>query len=360
MKKTNTTHQKVHVLICRAQIAHTAHLALFKSALQKCDHLIVLVGSSDLARDFKNPFTFVERQQVLQQLINPLLTANQACTILPLHDYVYSHNKWIAEVQHLVSSATTSTDITITGCDKDASTYYLKLFKHWKQDMQEKIGDINSTSIRDAYFGNGEILTENLPQETISFLERFKTTPEYALLVDEFNFVKNYQQQFSKMPYSIPFVTGDAIVVCAGHLLVIERKALPGKGLWALPGGFFQTGMKYNHETGKVEIVDKVDVNPIDAALRELKEETKIKVAPNTLLKNIVRTDIFADPNRSLRWRIITHAAHIQLKDTELPKIKGSDDARKAWWLPLGDIIKNRHMFFEDHLSIIDSFLGIL
>lgn len=354
------SHQKVHVLIGRFQVTHNAHVSLFKNALAKCDHLIVLVGSSNLARDFKNAFTFTERQQVLQQIINPLLTGNQAVTILPLHDYVYSHNKWIAEVQTLVSSATTSTDITLTGCDKDSSSYYLKIFKHWKQDLQEKIGDIGSTSIRDEYFGNKVINDADLPIETVKFMEQFMLTPEYELLVQEYNFVKTYQQQFSKMPYAIPFVTGDAIVVCAGHLLVIKRKSLPGKGLWALPGGFFQTGMKYNHETGKVEIVDKVDTNPIDAALRELKEETKIKVAPNTLLKNIVSTNVFADPNRSLRWRIITHAAHIQLKDTELPKIKGADDAEKAWWLPLGEIIKNRHMFFEDHLSIIDAFLGIL
>ena len=51
-------------------------------------------------------------------------------------------------------------------------------------------------------------------------------------------FYKDYKAQFSMLPYPPVFVTGDAVVTCAGHLLVVERGGMPGKGLWALPGGF--------------------------------------------------------------------------------------------------------------------------
>ena len=44
-------------------------------------------------------------------------------------------------------------------------------------------------------------------------------------------FYKDYKAQFSMLPYPPVFVTGDAVVTCAGHLLVVERGGMPGKGL---------------------------------------------------------------------------------------------------------------------------------
>ncbi|MFT2129843.1 NUDIX domain-containing protein, partial [Staphylococcus epidermidis] len=87
-----------------------------------------------------------------------------------------------------------------------------------------------------------------------------------------------------------------------------------------------------------------------DAAVRELEEETKIKL-PTATLKNAIRArEIFDDPNRSLRGRTITVAHLIRLDDTKpLPKVKGSDDAAKAFWLPLHEARKNSEMWFEDH-----------
>jgi len=95
-----------------------------------------------------------------------------------------------------------------------------------------------------------------------------------------------------------------------------------------------------------------------DAALRELKEETGIKVPEKVLRGSIVSNRVFDAPDRSQRGRTITHAIHIALEDGEwnLPKVKGSDDAARAKWIPISRL--NSEEIFEDHFDIIQYFLG--
>lgn len=94
-----------------------------------------------------------------------------------------------------------------------------------------------------------------------------------------------------------------------------------------------------------------------DGMIRELREETKIKVPDPVLRGSIVNVRTFDDPNRSTIGRVITQAFHIKLTDRiELPKIKGSDDAEKAKWVPISDLRED--MMFDDHYHIIQYFIG--
>ena len=101
------------------------------------------------------------------------------------------------------------------------------------------------------------------------------------------------------------------------------------------------------------------DESLLKACLRELREETKLKV-PEAVLKGSIRDQkVFDAPNRSSRGRTITYAFHIELKpDLKLPKVKGGDDAREAFWLPLSQLDSTQ--LFEDHYFIIQKFLGLL
>jgi ADP-ribose pyrophosphatase YjhB (NUDIX family) len=107
----------------------------------------------------------------------------------------------------------------------------------------------------------------------------------------------------------------------------VKRGDMPGKGLWALPGGFLN-----QEET------------MLDGAIRELKEETKIKVPVPVLKGSIKESKTFDAPNRSSRGRTITQAFFIDLGVGELPKVKGSDDAEKAFWVPFNKV-KQEKMF---------------
>lgn len=363
--------EKVYVYIGRFQMTHNGHEEVLKHAISKADRVVLLVGSSELARDAKNPFTFEERKAVLDAMSQRIAAEEWAngrsvtISILPVHDYTYNNTKWLKEVQNQVKSVSKSTDITLTGCrkDGDTSTFYLDFFPHWKQDFIEEVklykmdlestdivestDALSSTQLRAQFFSTKQV-PSHLPAETIEFLEKFKVRSGEILdnLVNEHNFVVRYRtQMMEQLPYTnIPFLTGDALVVCSGHVLLVKRRTYPGKGLWALPGGFFDAWQ---------------DQTQVDTALRELKEETKIDVRYKELKGSIEKVEEFGDFERSQRWRIITKCAYIKLNGNKLPKVKGSDDAEKAFWVPLSEITNNRHMFFEDHFSIIDSMIGL-
>jgi bifunctional NMN adenylyltransferase/nudix hydrolase len=136
------------------------------------------------------------------------------------------------------------------------------------------------------------------------------------------------------------FVTVDAVVIQSGHILLVKRRARPGKGLAALAGGFIRQYERLQ-----------------DACIRELREETKLKIPDPVLRGCIKRQHTFDDPHRSSRGRTITHAFLIELPAAEnLPKVKGGDDAEKAFWLPLADM--NPEKMFEDHYFIVRHLLG--
>ena len=351
--------EKVYCYIGRFQISHTAHEETIKYALSKCDRLVLLVGSSDLARDPKNPFTFNERFKVLEGVCTRLAQEQWSTgrkvvfNILPVHDHIYNNNKWINEVQNQVLSVTDSKDIVLTGLKKDDSSYYLNFFPHWKSDlMKEVIKDgektINSAEIRNEYFRTGKVPNVNLPKESVEFLEKFLVSDfsTFELLREELDFITRYRAEMElKLPYkTIPFLTGDCLVSVAGNILVGVRRNFPGRGLFCVPGGFMSG------------ITDK---DQVDTAIRELYEETALKVPEKVLRGNIRKVEEFGDFNRSLRWRIITKCVYIQLPDQTLPKIKGSDDLAKCFWMPISEIVKNRDKFFEDHFFILENMLGI-
>lgn len=74
---------------------------------------------------------------------------------------------------------------------------------------------------------------------------------------------------------------------------------------------------------------------------------------------NIQSQTVFDDPHRSKRGRTITHAFFIHLPaETALPKVKGSDDAKKAFWVPLAEL--NPVHMYEDHYFIIQRMVGQL
>jgi bifunctional NMN adenylyltransferase/nudix hydrolase len=123
---------------------------------------------------------------------------------------------------------------------------------------------------------------------------------------------------------------------------MIRRRAEPGKGLLALPGGFLDA------------LTDK---SLEDAMIREVREETQLKVPAPVLRGNIVEAKVFDAIERSTRGRTITHAFHIKLPNGELPKVKGGSDATSAKWIPISKI--NPSECYEDHYEIINYFTGV-
>ena len=97
-----------------------------------------------------------------------------------------------------------------------------------------------------------------------------------------------------------------------------------------------------------------------DAAFRELKEETRIKVDKKVLKEHIVGEFVADHPDRSLRGRTISHVYCVKLPEDGkgLPYVKGGDDAGQALWMPFYDLSLHETEFFEDHLHIIGHFIN--
>lgn len=341
---TNSKKYDTLVLILRAQPFHNAHMAMVQRATALCDKLIFIVGSAYQPRTYKNPFTFVERQTMIYEATRGMRGPLQMIEE-PNPDTIYNDQAWAARIQAIVTKHTKPGDkIGIIGHKKDKSSYYLNMFPQWEFEEIPLLQPLDATDIRGLYFKrdvNMDFLRNVVPPTTFAFLDKFKDTPEFEQIVKEREFVIEYKKQYAGLKYPPIFVTADALVIQSGHVLMIKRRAEPGKNLMALAGGYVNA---------------EVDRSVEDAMLRELREETKIKVPEPVLRGSIVDSRVFDAIDRSPRGRIITHCFKIVLPDGPLAKVKGADDAVKAQWIPIAEIRSEE--CFEDHYDMIMWGLG--
>lgn len=333
------------VYVGRFQPAHSAHVKTIQRALDLADNVIVIIGSANQARTIKDPWTWKERADMFSEVFS---NETKRLTFVGISNDV-NDERWVQSVQDAVTSISeivkqqSDIKIGIIGHVKDDSSYYLKMFPHWNFEKMDNIGGLNATDIRNQMFKLKQIDEKNIPTSIVEKINQFMTTETFEVLVKEYEFIKSYQSAWSVAPYPPTFITADAVVVQSGHVLLVRRRAAPGYGLMAMPGGF----------VGQNEPIK-------DAAIRELREETKLKVPVPVLEGSIKAKEIFDKPDRSLRGRTITQAFLFELAPGPLPKVKGGDDASKAFWMPLGDLRYNQDQFFEDHYQIITAMIGKL
>ena len=351
------------VFVGRFQPFHNEHKRIIDIALQKSKNVLVLVGSAGKARTIRNPFTFQERKDMIEGAFQFLLEGDfetptfikDRLMVKPLYDKTYNDAAWIKQVQTIVldtaldvanngnsfrASGYNDIKVGLIGACKDNTSYYLKMFPQYQSVNVEIQADVHATAIRESFLEHGN-LGGPVPRNVFTFLTDFAKTDAYYQLRSELEFVRDYKKQWEAAPYPVKHMTVDAVVEQSGHVLVVKRRAEPGKGLLAIPGGHLE-----------------VEETLMNGVIRELREETKIKVPDPVLRGSVVATNMFDDPHRSNIGRVITYAAHIKLPDaTSLPKVKGADDAEKAIWLPIGEV--KEEMFFDDHFHIINHFLGL-
>lgn len=336
------------VFIGRFQPFHNGHQHAIESALAIADRVLVLIGSSWSAESIKNPWQYHEREAMITSVFTD---GRVKCA--PLQDFSYDDSLWITEVQILVQDFISdhsaggllpqNPTVCLVGHKKDESSYYLNIFPQWKfeevgfMDKVENV-DIDATKIREFIFELKTPYIYGVMNNIVLLqIEKWKKTDVFKELVAEYKAIKEYKQSWASAPFPPTFVTVDAVVIQSGHVLVIERDKSPGKGLWALPGGFVEP-----HE------------RLLDACLRELSEETTIKLQRDTLLRCLRHKEVFDSPYRDLRGRTFSHAFLFRLNDqSPLPKTKAGDDARSTYWMPMAEFEQSKQDFYADHHDII-------
>lgn len=343
----NLKSKKYHtlVLIGRFQPLTVAHAEIIRKASLLAKQLVIIVGSAKQPRTYKNPWSSQEREMMIQNVVAEMKITDCMIRVEHNFDTIYNDQAWAGRVQTLVSKHTNLGDsIGLIGHKKDPSSYYLEMFPQWSYVEVGLLQPLNATNVRDLYFradSNMNFLRSVLPASVQRMLEGWKNTPEFNQVVRERDFVEIYKKQYASLPYAPVFVTVDAVVICSGHVLMIKRRSEPGRGLWALPGGFLNAA---------------TDRSVQDAMIRELREETGIKVPAPVLVGSVKKVQVFDAIERSARGRTITHCFLVKLPDGELPKVRGGDDAEKAVWIPISEV--DSSVTFEDHFEILQEMVG--
>lgn len=327
------TGKNVGIVIGRFSPFHLGHAKLIQTALQNSDRLVILLGSAGRARDIKNPWNELDRVAMLNSIVQEYNLNGTKICYESIRDH-YKDEQWLIEVKTKVRHHIEPNDqVTLYGNDKDHSTYYLNLFPDWKLvNVDNYLDNLNATKIREFIFeGQIESAKEFLPHGVYDYLTHWIQSDDYGILHREYEHLKDYKKQFEGLPYDPFFVTVDAVITYRGHVLTIKRKAMPGLGLMAMPGGFIKT-----HET------------LLDGIKSIVKKKTGITLS-NDWLK---RTHVFDRPNRSLRGRTITHVFRFDLpvKTKDYP----NDSCQ---WIDFADVAIYSNTFFEDHAMILQEML---
>ena len=143
------------VFIGRFQPFHNAHLRMVRSALARANRLILLVGTADAPRSSRNPWTFAEREAMIRAALDA--DENARTDIRPLHDDPYHDERWTAQVEATVAAVlaahgTPAARVGLFGHEKDASSFYLRLFPQWDYVSETDTDGISATPIRRRYF----------------------------------------------------------------------------------------------------------------------------------------------------------------------------------------------------------------
>jgi bifunctional NMN adenylyltransferase/nudix hydrolase len=121
---------------------------------------------------------------------------------------------------------------------------------------------------------------------------------------------------------------GDLIVLRENPQIPDSFKGMPGRGYYALPGGFV-----------------KPTETLVQAAVRSAEEKAGIILDKNLVYHSVV----FDQPERSLRGRTITHTFLFKLGQDYTKALRNAD------WINVNQLFMYEEEIFEDHKLIIQS-----
>jgi len=336
------------VCIGRFQVFHHAQLALLRRALELAPRCAVLVGSARQARSPRNPFTWDERVETIRLA----LTGDERARVVfaPLRDH-YDQRRWVAGAQAAVArlSGEPRARVVLVGHRKDPTSEYLDDFPGWTLHDMGRQGELHGKALRAVLFTGDSIeaslaaMHDQVPASTVDFLRAWAELPWLPRLRAEWRELTEEHAKWAGSPYPPVFVTVDAVIRANEHVLLVRRGRAPGRGLLAVPGGFIE-----QRETA------------YQSALRELEEETGLRLLPSDMEHALKDARVFDHPDRSQRGRVITHAFYFDLGPRSLLDIRAGDDAEEAQWTPITQLLALEDQFHDDHFHILDAFLGLL
>ena len=137
------------------------------------------------------------------------------------------------------------------------------------------------------------------------------------------------------MGYANPHATASAVVQDdAGRILLGRRAGEPEAGKWDLPGGFLEEGE-----------------HPLDALLRELREETGVEIEPLELVA--IELDVYGDGPEAPSTLTLYWTARPLSGDPE-----PADDVSELRWFGPEELPGDGELAFRANARVLARFRG--
>lgn len=179
----------VAVFIGRFQpLTKAGHGEVIKKAIEISENVFIGIGSANLERSVKNPFSYEERESIINSVFPQV-----NCIAI---DDKNTDEEWVNNVIDKVAEKCKNlginyeeAKITLIGMDKDSSSYYLKYFNFWDFTEFPKPEEIiSATDVRNSLFEDNMDEVKNLVHDTtFKFLEWFVTTKNFSILKGDYD-----------------------------------------------------------------------------------------------------------------------------------------------------------------------------
>ncbi|ABF45620.1 Cytidyltransferase-related protein [Deinococcus geothermalis DSM 11300] len=226
------------VFVGRFQPPHAAHVATVQHALVHASRVLVLLGSANLARSIRNPFSAPERAAMFGAALRETGVRRGRVLFRPLPDR-FNAELWAADVRAAAAEVFgPETPVQLVGFEKDASTAYLRWFPAWERLPAPELPGLNATDLRAAWL-TGRPLPEGVPPPVRAFLARFAVTPAFIRLQAEWAAVEAAR---AVLPPGVHLHEERWLHVAQGQVWLHTRQDDIGRGLWELPGRVLPPG----------------------------------------------------------------------------------------------------------------------
>lgn len=360
--------QTVGSFIGRFQAVHNGHLSIIETIASECDKIIILVGSVNRSRSYKNPFSYSQVEDMLKLGFADLGIEEDRYSICPLNDTFGDMQEWSDSILNIIyntssdwgiSTNAESFDPIIYGAIKDPATcgaskghssFYLDYLSNIFHIREMSLfQDLHSTDVRHQLLLQSDltIKTESIrdmcPDSIASYLLAYSWTAPFSRMKREASFVSDFMAPYRELEFPPWFVTADNVVVKTDRdvvsILMITRKGPFGDGLLALPGCY----------TGERESF-------IDSAIRELLEKTHLDAEEIEPLASWMADDPGRCPfARSISQIFIWNYDHFTERT-----FSAGDDVAKCEFVSIKTLMEDTSRVYLDHMDIIHTSLSIL
>lgn len=327
------------ILADRMQPLRLAEERVLRDALESGGRVAVIVRDADRPRSVSDPFSLSERIAVLEAAF-PGEMGEGKISVIPVDSFGYDDALRLSALANAVELAVGGEPAQLKGFTNEEA-------RATGGEATLKTTDVPG----DAATAFSALLAEvrgdaptSVSLAVAEWIKEFSKTEACRHLEDELAVIFSVRKQYGPGPH----LTADAITTYGDSVLLIMRNNPPFKDTLAIPGGILDPG----------EI-------PLDAAARELAEETCIASSGESMPEQTVKdAAVFGDPaiyageGRDPRGAYVAHAFHFDLSSLpERPEVTPSSDAREADWYRLSDLSPDSLAF--DHYAMLHDILGL-